>query len=74
MPGREVQEYMREHETSGSTVVLLAVGTVVAAALAVKDPVKPEAAGVIAALNALGLQVSEANHGLGFLAIIDRVL
>jgi hypothetical protein len=53
----EVQEYMRQREMGGATVVLVAVSNTVAAALAIKDPVKPEAAGVVAALHTMGIQV-----------------
>jgi len=54
----EVQEYMRQREMGGATVVLVAVSNTVAAALAIKDPVKPEAAHVVAALHTMGIQVA----------------
>ena len=48
---------MREKEGQGATCVLLAVGASVAGALAIRDPLKPEALGVVSALRAQGLQV-----------------
>lgn len=41
----------------GATVVLVAVSDTVAAALSIKDPVKPEAGRVVAALQNMGIQV-----------------
>ena len=48
---------MREAEGGGATCVLLAVGLSLAAGFAVADPVRPEAAGVVAALRARGIAV-----------------
>ena len=48
---------MREAEGGGATCVLLAAGQRLAAAFAVADPVRPEAAGVVAALHARGVAV-----------------
>lgn len=48
---------MQQREMGGATVVLVAVSNTVAAALAIKDPVKPEAAYVVAALHTMGIQV-----------------
>ncbi len=53
----EVQEHMRQREMDGATVVLVAVSDTVAAALSIKDPVKPEAGRVVAALQTMGIQV-----------------
>ena len=47
---------MREREGQGATCVLLAAGAAVVGALAIKDPLKPEALGVVAALRGMGLQ------------------
>ena len=66
---RDVAEHMREQETGGATVVLLAVGPAVAAAFAIKDPLKPEAAGVIAALHAMGVKVLSGVHPPNLLAL-----
>jgi len=52
----EVQEHMRQREMDGATVVLVAVSDTVAAALSIKDPVKPEAGRVVAALQTMGIQ------------------
>ena len=54
---REVVEWMRERETGGATCVLVALAASVVACLAITDPLKPEAVGVVAALRGLGLQV-----------------
>lgn len=51
---REVEAWAERHERDGHSCVLLAVDHVAIAALAVADPLKPEAAGVVAAL---GLKV-----------------
>lgn len=48
---------MRQREMGGATVVLVAVSEIVAAALAIKDPVKPEAVHIVAALRTMGIQV-----------------
>ncbi|KAK9806592.1 hypothetical protein WJX73_005689 [Symbiochloris irregularis] len=53
---REVTSWIYERETQGATCVLVAVASSVAAALAITDPLKPEAVGVVAALRGLGLQ------------------
>lgn len=47
---------MREQEGQGATCILLAVGMSVVGAFAVKDPLKPEAVGVVSALRNMGLQ------------------
>lgn len=47
---------MREWEVQGMTCVAMAIDGVPVAAFAISDPVKPEAAGVIAALQKHGLQ------------------
>jgi Cu+-exporting ATPase len=46
---------MREREGQGATCVLLAVGSACVGALAIRDALKPEALGVVAALRAKGL-------------------
>lgn len=48
---------MRQREMGGATVVLVAVSDTIAAALAIKDPVKSEAGRVVAALRTMGIQV-----------------
>ena len=48
---------MRGAEGGGATCVLLAAGQRLAAAFAVADPVRPEAAGVVGALHARGVAV-----------------
>ncbi|KAK9840963.1 hypothetical protein WJX81_002856 [Elliptochloris bilobata] len=50
-------EWMREREAECCTCVMVAVGGAVAAALAIADPLKPEARGVVAALARRGLAV-----------------
>ena len=52
----QVQEWMRAHEREGATCVLAAVGPCLVAAFAITDPLKPEAASVVAALRRLGLR------------------
>ncbi|KAK9826100.1 hypothetical protein WJX81_003066 [Elliptochloris bilobata] len=54
---RETADFMREAEGGAATCVLLAAGQRLAAAFAVADPVRPEAAGVVAALRARGFAV-----------------
>eukprot|EP00878_Enallax_costatus_P009998 GHUV01010436.1.p4 GENE.GHUV01010436.1~~GHUV01010436.1.p4 ORF type:complete len:141 (+),score=67.69 GHUV01010436.1:421-843(+) len=46
----EVEEFMQSREGMGQTCVLVGVNGKAVAALAVADPLKPEAAGVVAAL------------------------
>ena len=53
---REVADYMREQEGQGATCILLAVGMSIVGAFSVKDPLKPEAVGVVSALRNMGLQ------------------
>ena len=55
---RHLLDWMQLREAAGSTVVLLACGTTCMAAFAVADAVKEDAAAVVAALKARGLQVS----------------
>lgn len=49
-------EYMREMEGLGCTCVLVAVGGTLAAAVAIQDPIKPEARGAVAALRGMGVE------------------
>ncbi|CAL5220469.1 g2492 [Coccomyxa viridis] len=53
---REVADYMREQEGQGATCILLAAALTVIGAFAIKDPLKPEAVGVVSALRNMGLQ------------------
>jgi len=53
---REVANYMREQEGQGATCVLLSVALNIVGAFAIKDPLKPEAVGVVSALRNMGLQ------------------
>lgn len=46
----EVEEFMQRKEGMGQTCVLVGINGKAVAALAVADPLKPEAAGVVAAL------------------------
>jgi cation transport ATPase len=46
----EVEDYMQSKEAQGQTVVLVGINGKAVAALAISDPLKPEAAGVVAAL------------------------
>jgi cation transport ATPase len=46
----DVEDYMQSKEGQGQTVVLVGINGKAVAALAVSDPLKPEAAGVVAAL------------------------
>ncbi|KAL4446311.1 hypothetical protein ABPG77_003118 [Micractinium sp. CCAP 211/92] len=48
--------YMRDKESCGSTCVLVAVQTTLVGVIAVMDPIKPEARGVVAALHQMGMQ------------------
>eukprot|EP00891_Asterochloris_glomerata_P002470 jgi/Astpho2/2470/e_gw1.00048.183.1_t len=50
-----VDDYMREMENQCCTCIMLAVNDVVVAVVAVTDPLKPEARGVIAALHQMGM-------------------
>lgn len=45
-----VEEYMQQREALGQTCVLMGINGKVVAAMAISDPLKPEAAGVVAAL------------------------
>ena len=47
---------MREQEGQGATCILLAAALSVIGAFAIKDPLKPEAVGVVSALRNMGLQ------------------
>lgn len=47
---------MREQEGQGATCILLAAAASIVGALAIKDPLKPEAVGVVSALRHMGLQ------------------
>lgn len=47
---------MREQEGQGATCILLAAALSVVGAFAIKDPLKPEAVGVVSALRSMGLQ------------------
>ena len=47
---------MREQEGQGATCILLVVGMSIVGAFGVKDPLKPEAVGVVSALRNMGLQ------------------
>lgn len=51
---------MREQEGRGCTAVAMAVDGRLVVGFAVSDPLKPEAAGVVAALHHMGLQVGGA--------------
>lgn len=53
---REAADHMREQEGQGATCVMLAVAQCMVGALAIKDPLKPEAVGVVSALGSMGLQ------------------
>lgn len=44
------EEYMRKKEEAGQTCVMIALNSRVVAVMAVADPLKPEAKGVVAAL------------------------
>lgn len=46
----EVEEFMQSREGMGQTCVLVGISGSVVAALAVSDPLKPEAIGVVAGL------------------------
>ena len=60
---REVAEFMREQEGQGATCILLAAALSIVGAFAVKDPLKPEAIGVVSALR---------RWGISFLVIFNR--
>ncbi|KAK2078769.1 hypothetical protein QBZ16_003609 [Prototheca wickerhamii] len=51
----EAAAYLEEMQGRGCTCVLIAVGATLLAALAVQDPLKPEARGVVAALHSAGV-------------------
>jgi Cu+-exporting ATPase len=48
--GQEVEDYMQSREAQGQTCVLVGINGKAVAALAISDPLKPEAVGVVAAL------------------------
>ncbi|DBA89532.1 TPA: hypothetical protein ACH3X1_016182 [Trebouxia sp. C0004] len=54
---RDVQAYMQEKEDAGATVVLLSVSGGLVAAFAILDCVRPEASGVVRALQKMGVTV-----------------
>ncbi len=54
---RDVQAYMQEKEDAGATVVLLSVSSCLVAAFAILDCVRPEACGVVSALQRMGVTV-----------------
>jgi len=54
---RDVQAYMQEKEDAGATVVLLSVSSCLVAAFAILDRVRPEASGVVSALQRMGVTV-----------------
>jgi len=54
---RDVQAYMQEKEDAGATVVLLSVSSCLVAAFAILDCVRPEAPGVVSALQRMGVTV-----------------
>ncbi|KAK9916964.1 hypothetical protein WJX75_009286 [Coccomyxa subellipsoidea] len=54
---KAVDDYMRDMEAKCCTCVMVAVGAAIVAVLAVTDPLKPEARGVVAALARRGLAV-----------------
>ncbi|KAK9809274.1 hypothetical protein WJX73_000048 [Symbiochloris irregularis] len=51
----EVDDYMRKMEDQCCTCVILAIGSTITAVLAISDPIKPEARGVVAALGKRGI-------------------
>eukprot|EP00884_Botryococcus_braunii_P011982 jgi/Botrbrau1/20785/Bobra.0156s0016.1 len=51
----QAAERIRRMEAGGGTVVLMAVGSSLAAALSITDPIRKEAAGVVAALRNMGI-------------------
>ncbi|KAJ8015044.1 hypothetical protein DPEC_G00022050 [Dallia pectoralis] len=53
----ELDEAMNEHERRGRTAVLVAVGSVLCAMIAIADTVKPEAELAVHTLQAMGLEV-----------------
>lgn len=54
--GPEVEDYMQSREAQGQTCVLVGINGKAVAALAVSDPLKPEALGVVAALQRQGVE------------------
>lgn len=50
------EAYMREQEGSSSTCVMVAVQQTLVGIIAVMDPIKPEARGVVAALHQMGMK------------------
>ena len=54
---RDVQAYMQEKEDAGATVVLLSVSGGLVVAFAILDCVRPEASGVVRALQKMGVTV-----------------
>ncbi|GAB4815110.1 hypothetical protein N2152v2_002156 [Parachlorella kessleri] len=53
---QSAENYMRDMEDRGCSCVLVAVHHTLAGILAVMDPIKPEARGVVAALHTMGIQ------------------
>lgn len=51
-----MNEYARQRQSEGMTVVYVACGTTIVGAICITDPPKEEAHGVIAALIARGIQ------------------
>jgi Cu+-exporting ATPase len=49
--GQDVEGYMQGHEKAGRTCVVISVNSRPLACIAVADPLKPEAKGVVAALH-----------------------
>lgn len=54
---RDPQAYMQEKEDAGATVGLLSVSNCLVAAFAILDCVRPEASGVVSALQRMGVTV-----------------
>lgn len=54
---RHTDTYEAAKEKAGATIVFLAVGSQLVAAFAMMDQVKPEAQGVVQALQAMGTHV-----------------
>ena len=52
---RDTENYIRDMESRGCTCVIVAIGHAPVGVIAVVDPIKPEARGVIAALHQMGL-------------------
>jgi Cu+-exporting ATPase len=52
---RDTETYIRDMESRGCTCVIVAIGHAPVGVIAVVDPIKPEARGVVAALHQMGL-------------------